>query len=58
MASVKNDLNTLNQEIEKAWTTLGLSEISLESAKLQQKSQQADFWEDSENAQKVMKRIA
>jgi peptide chain release factor 2 len=50
-------INELRVRIADAWTMLDLDALRSEIAALEAKTQQPDFWNDNENAQKTSKRL-
>jgi peptide chain release factor 2 len=55
---VKEQVNQLEQQVTDAWQHLRLNNVHEELVVLQAKSQQPDFWNDSDSAQETMKQIA
>jgi len=58
MDELQKQANELRKDIGQAVEKLDIAQLDDEFTKLRQRSQQPDFWQDSEQAQSVMKRIA
>ncbi len=58
MSTLKDDLSALNASVEDACTQLSIDTLSNDLETLQSKATHPDFWQDSDAAQKIMKKIA
>lgn len=58
MSDIKERVQTLVQEVNEAIDRLGIVTIESQAKKLQEESQAADFWSNSQQAQNTMKRLA
>lgn len=55
---MENRLNTLLEDLNKAWEKLGLDEKIVEKSKLEQEIANPNLWNDPENARKVNEKFA
>jgi peptide chain release factor 2 len=55
---IKNTLHSLKSEVDDAIKRLSIGELSAQADEIRLETQKADFWQDSELAQKQMKKLS